>query len=143
MSETPKKSTIQNIKTKKFNDEYKTWNYAVVLANQDEGFLSSKKEFTGGEEIEYTIEALKSAAEKDYNKIKLASANGFSGKGGGFQKSNPADNYPSFALSYGKDVIIAMMQNGNIPKTATSGEIAQTIVATADKFLKWLKENGK
>lgn len=129
-----KKAIIQNITKKEFNEQYKNWSYGLKLNNGDEGFLSCKKEFSGGEEIEYELETLQSKAGKDYNKIKLAGGSapsGFSGRGG-YQKTNPAENFPSFALSYAKDVAVAYKEQ--IPPE----KVADATIRMAEKFLDWL-----
>lgn len=137
MSDT-KTAKIQNITKKEFNDQYKNWSYALVLDNEDSGFLSCKKEFSGGEEIEYTIETAISKAGKEYHKIKLATANGYSGRG--YAASARGAN-ESFALSYAKDEVCAMIAAGLVPESLTTIQIAETTCKMAAIFKQWLDDN--
>lgn len=132
-----KKAVIQNLTKKEFNDQYKNWSYGVKFDNGDEGFLSCKKEFFGGEEIEYEIEEATSKAGKPYNKIKLP------GSGNGFQKGFGASrgSNESFALSYAKDTVVAMMTGGLIQGSVSSTDITKVVCTVADSYLNWLNEH--
>lgn len=135
-----KKAVIQNITKKEFNEQYQNWSYGIKLDNGDEGFLSCKKEFTGGEEIEYEIEVLQSKAGKPYNKIKLpSSGNGFQGRGGGgYQKANPTENFPSFSLAYAKDLTVAKLNQG---EKMDAKQMVDGTIWMADRLLDWLNKN--
>ena len=135
-----KKATIQNITKKEFNDQYKNWSYGLKLDNGDEGFLSCKKEFNGGDEIEYEIEEAMSKAGKPYNKIKLPSS-GFQPRGNWGGGTTSRGGNESFALSYAKDTVNAMMAAGFIEKNITSGDVATVVCSMATKYLDWLNEH--
>lgn len=105
--------------------------HAIKLDNGDEGEIGKKNEngVKVGDELNYTLEAGQYG-----NKIKPVQQQQFGG-GGNRQPSSPA----SFALSYAKDLAVANINKAEAPIPLDS--LADKVIATADKFNKWLKEN--
>jgi hypothetical protein len=66
------------------------------------------------------------------DKVKAKAKNGFAGK--------PKGN-ESFALSYSKDLVIAMLPK--MEKQPTSTELAKVITTVADTFFNWLETKKK
>lgn len=66
---------------------------------------------------------------------KKAAVNGFSG-GGGKKSTNE-----SFALSYSKDLVCAMLPK--MEKQPTSGELAKVVTTIAETFFNWLEGHKK
>lgn len=117
------------------------YQYEITLENGDSGDYSSKNytaidelPFAIGEEIYYEFEMYQGK----YPKIKKPSKNppqegqSFPPSGGGF-KSKGGNG--AFALSYAKDLGIAMIGQGQKIGSAE-------IMAVADAFKKWLDDNG-
>lgn len=116
----------------------KTYYFQLSMSNGDTGSIGKKKEdaLKIGDSLTYTLEE----GERG-NKIKEVQQTGYSGGFNGDGKTTQKSGNESFALSYSKDVICAMVQSGRIPETATSAQITDTILATANKFKDWLNEN--
>jgi hypothetical protein len=68
------------------------------------------------------------------DKVKAKAKNGFAG--GGKPKGNE-----SFAISYSKDLVIAMMPKMQVQPTST--ELAKVIITVADTFYNWLETKKK
>jgi hypothetical protein len=68
------------------------------------------------------------------DKVKAKAKNGFAGAG------KPKGN-ESFALSYSKDLVIAMLPK--MEKQPTSTELAKVITTVADTFFNWLETKKK
>jgi hypothetical protein len=69
------------------------------------------------------------------DKIKMKAKNGFAGGG------RPKAGNESFALSYSKDLVIAMLPK--MEKQLTSGELTKVVLATAEVFYTWLETKKK
>lgn len=70
------------------------------------------------------------------------SRSGSSYRSAGGRRPSERSKYPSFALSYAKDIFIAhgAMGSTNLP---TPMDVTAYITAQADDFLKWLNENSE
>lgn len=70
------------------------------------------------------------------NKLKYNKPNGFSG---GSAKQRAGNE--SFALSYAKDIVVAMLMFGEIDKKAKSTDLSKVTMAMADEFFNWLEKH--
>lgn len=131
-----KTAKIQTIKgTRKWDGPNGTvYYFDVLMDNGDTGSIGKKSDsaLKEGDQLTYELEESERG-----NKIKPVVENNFRG-GGGFQKqpSNPA----SFALSYAKDLAVANINKSDKPLEMDS--LATKVIATAEKFNNWLKENA-
>lgn len=108
----------------------KVWYYKLAMDNGEVGEIGKKKPdfFKVGDSLTYTIESGQYG-----NKFKaVQNGNGFSGGGKSFVKANEADKYPSFALAYAKDIVVAY--NDRVPPE----QAADATIKLANKFLDWL-----
>ncbi|HEU4903193.1 MAG TPA: hypothetical protein VFT06_10380 [Flavisolibacter sp.] len=69
-------------------------------------------------------------------KVKLIAKNGFSGGGAKAAKGNE-----SFALSYAKDLVIAMLPK--MDKQPSSADLTKVVIACAEPFYSWLESKKK
>ena len=106
---------------------------------------SPDPKFKAGEVVEFEP---KGETPKGDKKAKLSKPNNGGGGSGGRYSGSKGRNhseqgkYPSFALSYAKDIFIAhgAMGNTNLP---TPSDVTQYITGMADDLLKWLNENSE
>lgn len=110
--------------------------FDILLDNHDRGSIGkkSKESLKVGDTLVYLLEE----GEKG-NKIKEFKENGFSG---GFQGNRGATRggNESFALSYAKDIVVAMIaKKATLDKTPA--ELAEYTMTMADKFKHWLDEH--
>jgi hypothetical protein len=109
------------------------WYHKLELDNGEVGEIGKKTEnaFKIGDTLSYTSETseygLKFKAVTDYN------TNGGGGFKGGARGSNA-----SFALSYCKDITVALIP---LHPDKTPTDWTATTLAMADKFNNWLKEH--
>lgn len=111
--------------------------FQLEMDNGDIGNIGkkSKDALKVGDSLTYTIEETDKG-----NKFKPVQQNSFNG--GGF-KGQPQSKDSSFALSYAKDVTVAMISKDLIPaERMNSTDIAKGTIHIANEFLKWLKENN-
>lgn len=112
--------------------------YKLEMDNGEVGEIGKKKPdaFKAGDSLTYTSE------ETQYGlKFKAVQNGSFGGGFNGRAAGSMRGGNESFALSYSKDVICAMIQAGMLPKDVSSADIAKATMATADKFLEWMNEH--
>lgn len=138
MSEVKTAQVEEILYIKEYDGKYgKTFYHEILLSNGDKGEIGKKVSggVKVGDSITYTLET------GEYgNKIKEVrdfNGNGNGGSKGGYSRAPESDKYPSFALSYAKDVVVAMIGTGEI-KGKSSAEISAVIMANAEKYLEWL-----
>ena len=100
----------------------KMYYHNLVMENGDKINIGKKKQLQVGDELNYEITEV---GQQEFNKAKSVAPE-FKGN---FSKGSKSNN-ASFALSYSKDY-----------HSAIGGDV-DTILATADKFKKWLDENS-
>jgi len=105
----------------------KFYDHNIEFENGDRGQYTSKtkeqNKFVEGRETEYTIEPSKRAG---FFKIKpIQQPIGGGGRGGGLRPASFDEQievarakYPSFAVSYWKDVLVALINSGTTPEEA-------------------------
>lgn len=103
--------------------------HQIKLDNGDFGSVGKKQEnaIKVGDTLNYEING---------DRIKEVQQNGFRGGNGGRSSGSPS----SFALSYSKDLMCAMVTAGKT-HDLKAAEIADATIIVAVKFHNWLKEN--
>ena len=103
--------------------------HQIRFDNGEFGSLGKKQEnaVKVGDTITYELNG---------DRIKEIPQNGFGGFRGGKSQGSPS----SFALSYSKDLMCAMVAAGKT-KDLTAQQIADSTIVVACKFRDWLKEN--
>lgn len=138
MSETKTAKIERVVSVREYEGQYgKTFYFNLELDNGDIGSIGKKKAdaLKEGDVLTYTLEETERG-----NKIKEALQNGFQGGGRGFAGASRGAN-ESFALSYAKDTVCALIAAGHTPESLTSIQIAETTCKVADIFKKWLDDN--
>jgi hypothetical protein len=116
----------------------------LEMDNGDKIDIGKKKNLAIGEELCYQV----TDTQNEYHKAKAVNpeynSGGSGSNSGGSNRSakkawpTEAEKWPSFALSYAKDIYIS---HGGDPQTAPA-DAAGYVKAIADELLVWLKENG-
>jgi hypothetical protein len=113
----------------------------ILMDNGDRGSIGKKTKgaLKVGDSLTYVLE------ENDRgNKIKEFKENGFSGSFNGRNNGNGGGargGNESFALSYAKDTVVAMMTGGLIQGSVSSGDVAKVVCTMAETYLDWLNNH--
>ena len=135
-----KTSKVKNVKGVREYDGQngKVFYFQIEMENEDSGSIGKKKAdaIKVGDELTYELEVTDKG-----NKIKpVQSGNGF---GGGLAKALPQAKDASFSLSYAKDLIIALIESGDLPEESRNADgLVKSTLWVADRFNKWLKDNN-
>lgn len=126
-----------------------TYYYTLQMENGDVGAIGKKKEnaYKIGDELNYTLKAKTSQTGNDYfvlEEIRPDNRNDFTNKTNTqsqrvstFDARTVKEKNKAFALSYGKDIVVA---NSVSFTGATPDQMADIACSIADKFLVWLEK---
>lgn len=137
-----KNSTVKRVlhNTRQYDSKFgRMFVHQITFDNGDSGDYSSKSEtctkFEENKPTAYTIEF------REYNGSKTSIIKPVMEQqqafGGGFKAKSGSDE--SFALSYSKDVTVAIIEGGGL----AHGETTEKILERADKFYTWLQNKKK
>lgn len=158
------KVIVQEVIEKKapYNGEYegrKFTSYTTVVSGTVDGVENESIELkTTDADTDKGI-----AAGKDYEcdkkengrfvsyRIKPAAKRGFGGGFGGAPREPESAKYPSFAMAYAKDVVVALINNGAVPDKSMDADLgpqdplkesSDAVCSVAATLLKWMKANA-
>ena len=125
---------------KPFESQHGTiWYHSLEMESGLVGEIGKKKEnaFRVGDSLTFTVE--ETSFGKKFKEVKEFGGGGFAGGG----KQGSAGSARSFALSYSKDVEVALINAGLSPTgVVADGELNQNILDRADAFLEWLEKGS-